>query len=292
MVDSRLTLAVAALLTVAALGLAATALETPETAGGGGGVGAGTGGGAGAGGGAGGTTGNSIVLPVLLVLVVLGALGALLSQELRRGGDRFPLVLFVLLVVSLVVVVAFVTLAPGGSNEPRGQPVPVMTPEPAGGGGTGEPTATDVPVTPMATVGLLLALLAVGGLAVRRFTRGTDTGEPDPEPEGPASTAAVGEAAGRGADRLAAGDSNAVYRTWREMTEALDVRSPETTTPADFARVAVEAGLDRNDVETLTDLFREVRYGGAAVTETRERRAREALRNIEAEHAPEEETGE
>ena len=53
--------------------------------------------------------------------------------------------------------------------------------------------------------------------------------------------------------------------------------APETT--------AVEAGMAREDVDRLTSLFEEVRYGGESPTEEREEQALEALRRIEDEYA-------
>ncbi|MBX0293288.1 DUF4129 domain-containing protein [Haloarcula nitratireducens] len=94
---------------------------------------------------------------------------------------------------------------------------------------------------------------------------------------------ALGEAAGRAADRIAddAPLDNAVYRAWREMTDALAVPDPETSTPGEFQTAAVDAGMDPEDVAVLTDLFRTVRYGDRPATEERERRAEQALRNVE-----------
>ena len=68
------------------------------------------------------------------------------------------------------------------------------------------------------------------------------------------------------------------------MTAALDVDSPGTTTPREFQRTAVEAGMDRSDVAELTELFESVRYGGLEPTDERERRAVETLRRIESDY--------
>jgi hypothetical protein len=108
--------------------------------------------------------------------------------------------------------------------------------------------------------------------------------EDDPDE---AALAAIGEAAGDAADRLAGETAmeNEVYRAWREMTDHLDVPNPQSSTPGEFARAATEAGMDRAHVEALTDLFREVRYGGAEPTAEREERAVEALRRIEDAYA-------
>ncbi|MFT4958108.1 MAG: hypothetical protein ACI9PP_002168, partial [Halobacteriales archaeon] len=94
-------------------------------------------------------------------------------------------------------------------------------------------------------------------------------------------------AAGRAADRLETGDEfeNDVYRAWAEMTTELEVEHPSSSTPSEFAMAAVDAGMDRNDVDRLTELFEEVRYGGFDPTPEREGEAIETLRRIETEYA-------
>ncbi|WP_158854926.1 DUF4129 domain-containing protein [Halorhabdus sp. CUG00001] len=98
---------------------------------------------------------------------------------------------------------------------------------------------------------------------------------------------AMGDAAGRAASRLAAGTetTNAVYQAWQEMTAALEVSNPAATTPAEFARAAIDAGMHPEHVEDLTRLFEDVRYGGEPPSDEREQRARTALREIEATYA-------
>ncbi|WP_459191875.1 DUF4129 domain-containing protein [Halosimplex sp. J119] len=106
----------------------------------------------------------------------------------------------------------------------------------------------------------------------------------DPEPE---ETPDVAEAAGRAADRIddhEGNASNAVYAAWAEMTTALQVPDPATSTPGEFADAAVTAGMDEGRVDDLTDLFERVRYGHEPVTDDHERRAAETLRAIEAEY--------
>ncbi|WP_141212635.1 DUF4129 domain-containing protein, partial [Halorubrum sp. Ea8] len=95
----------------------------------------------------------------------------------------------------------------------------------------------------------------------------------------------VGRTAGAAADRIERSDAdNGVYRAWRDMTEALDVDRPASSTPAEFAAAAVDAGVDAEPVGDLTAVFERVRYGGEEATEERERRAAEALRRIEERH--------
>lgn len=113
----------------------------------------------------------------------------------------------------------------------------------------------------------------------------SETPEATPSPE--TDVGAVGRAAGRAADRLETGDEfeNDVYRAWAEMTTELEVEHPRSSTPAEFAMAAIEAGMNRHDVDRLTSLFEEVRYGGFDPTAEREREAIETLRRIEDQYA-------
>lgn len=98
----------------------------------------------------------------------------------------------------------------------------------------------------------------------------------------------IGDTAGETADRIAAGDDtgagqldNEVYRAWAEMAGHLDIDDPETTTPREFARAAVDSGMDPEDVSALTGLFEAVRYGEQSPTADVEERAVDVLRRIE-----------
>lgn len=68
--------------------------------------------------------------------------------------------------------------------------------------------------------------------------------------------------------------ANDVHRAWLAMVNRANIDRPWARTPAECARGAVEAGLDSEAVATLTNLFEEVRYGNAPVTDERRRRAR------------------
>lgn len=134
-----------------------------------------------------------------------------------------------------------------------------------------------------------LAVVLLGAIALLFISSGGNDPEPDPGEVEPDDTdvRAVGRAAGEAADRIesATDVDNEVYRAWREMTDHLDVANPASSTPAEFAAAAVDAGMAREDVDRLTSLFEEVRYGGESPTEEREREAVEALRRIEREYA-------
>lgn len=156
------------------------------------------------------------------------------------------------------------------------------------GGGAGQVSGTVVS-TPSAVVFVLAGIAVVGAVVVLFAGRGDDTvGTDGPEPTSTADpdVAAVARAAGRAADRIA-GDAavdNEVFRAWAAMTDALDIESPETVSPAAFETAAVDAGMASDDVAELRRLFEEVRYGGQTPNDERERQAVSALRRIEDEY--------
>ena len=158
------------------------------------------------------------------------------------------------------------------------------------GGSIQEYDSTQLPLESLE----LLAVLALGAFLVGVILYISDdptdldseveTGERDDVSE----MGSIGRVAGDAADRIEhdAAVDNEVYRAWIEMTDLLDVRHPDTSTPADFAAAAVDAGMHREDVEELTDLFRSIRYGPDEATDQYERRALEALQRIESTYAP------
>lgn len=60
--------------------------------------------------------------------------------------------------------------------------------------------------------------------------------------------------------------SDPVDRAWYAMVERVGVDRPWAKTPRECAGAAIEAGLDAEAVGTLTDVFRETRYGGREAT--------------------------
>jgi len=97
----------------------------------------------------------------------------------------------------------------------------------------------------------------------------------------------IGRAAGDAAREIEddADLENAVYEAWAEMASALHVDHPDTSTTKEFAAAARAAGIEADDVDELTRLFEEVRYGTARPTPVREQRAVDALRRIERHYA-------
>ena len=75
--------------------------------------------------------------------------------------------------------------------------------------------------------------------------------------------------------------SNDVERAWLTMVRAAGLSRPWTKTPGECAEEAVSSGLDPEGVRTITDVYEEVRYGGAQPTGRHERRAREGLGRLD-----------
>lgn len=74
--------------------------------------------------------------------------------------------------------------------------------------------------------------------------------------------------------------SNDVHRAWLSMVDRLDIDQPHTRTPSECASAAVEADMDPSAVQTLTNVFEEVRYGEKPVTDERRQRAKRGLERI------------
>ncbi|PSP77767.1 DUF4129 domain-containing protein [Halobacteriales archaeon QS_1_68_20] len=224
--------------------------------------------------------------PRIIAAVVLVVVAALLV--IRHRYDTIVSAAF-LMAFGIPGGIIYMLLAacPTPSNEDGGI-LPDGGDLPEGGGMLGDEVGRTVPSAPSL---LMLALLA-GAFLLAAFVivRGTDDDEEElpeaevPEPDDRA--AAVAAVAGEAADRIEAdGDlENEIYRAWREMVGLLDVSNPRATTPGEFADAAADAGIERGDVDELTELFEAVRYGGFEATEDRERRAVSALRRIEDEY--------
>ena len=222
---------------------------------------------------------------IVAVVLVVGSVGYIAVRP-RRG----LVMLGAVVLTGVVIAVAFQLLS-GVQSDPTEllnttQPQN-ETQNTAQGGGDGNPVGS-LPVV-LAVVGGGLLLLMMFAL-LRTGEEGTAEESDDAADE---ETAALGEIAGRAADRIEAdsGDGadteNEVYRAWREMTDQLDIRRAETTTPREFQRRAADAGLAPADVRELTGLFEEVRYGGQSATEDREQRAVTVLRRIESTYGDE-----
>ena len=147
----------------------------------------------------------------------------------------------------------------------------------------GTMTTVQPPLTVVIGVTLLFALVAIAALLSATGSQDIDVLEPPTHAE-PADLERFARAAGRAADRIEQYDAdvdNAVYEAWAEMTGVLAIESPETASPREFAGAAVDAGMHAEDVEQLTTLFEEVRYGNMDA-EPREQLAVDTLRSIQS----------
>lgn len=159
----------------------------------------------------------------------------------------------------------------------------------SGSGGVGVDGESADPTIPSVAVLLFLGVGFVALVGVTTMYLRREDDPPDPAtPTRSDDLDEVGAVASRAADRIErtehAETDNEVYRAWAEMTDYLDVERPESSTPGEFERAAIEAGMAREDVDELTRLFESVRYGPAETTDERETQAVTVLRRIEAEY--------
>jgi hypothetical protein len=229
--------------------------------------------------------------------VLLAGAGWVLKRR-----ENFAYAFAVVFPVTLFLAVPYMLLTDCGSGETRsptgGALLPELQNNASGGGDVGGKAggqAAEQLLSPTVLVGLLVVVAVLFAVLAYRAS-GDDDADDDPQPvaevadpEDRDALAAVGTAAGEAADRIedASDVDNEVYRAWRDMTDHVDVPDPETSTPREFATAARDAGMDGAHVEALTDVFREVRYGGAEATADREERAVDALRAIEDRYATE-----
>ncbi|RLM44738.1 DUF4129 domain-containing protein [Haloarcula sp. Atlit-47R] len=75
-------------------------------------------------------------------------------------------------------------------------------------------------------------------------------------------------------------DSLSVREAWALLADRVSVPDPETATPGEYARRAIDSGLPEAPIRQLTTLFREVEYGGRSATGERTESARNALRDL------------
>ena len=227
-----------------------------------------------------------LVLAALALLALLGYLFVYWRRVLR--------LLVVIVIVAAVLFAAVMLLLQFVDTDESESVLPDDLGQPGEGdtGSAGEGDTGSATPTPLAVLGVLV--LALVGVALVLFGTTRSPREPDEEVTNAGDggdAAAVGRAAGRAADRLEAGTDldNEVYRAWREMTGLLEVKNPETKAPREFAAAAIEAGMNPDDVDELTRLFEDVRYGGRAATEEDERRAIDVFRRIETTYGNSEE---
>lgn len=301
MATQRALAALVVVVGVVALGAAAAGMDDPQRSGPTEGPGEGTGDGppaAGDGENQGGDPGVMVSIPgwltegyMMLTVGAFSILGILIMAYIvwreRLEGLLFLLGQFRDVTLAIVVLTTFLALILwlGFDFSDLTSPPAMGESEAGGGGGDVEPepdTGTGLP-QPLVVLGVL-ALAAVVVVAVRRLLRSDDEDEPaeeqvdldveDPVDEAVDPTPPVMDLAEQAPD-------NPVYRAWYDLVTRVGLAHERNRTPDEVAEEAVQQGLPRDAVDTLTAVFSEVRYGHRPVTDERERRAESAMRSIE-----------
>lgn len=225
---------------------------------------------------------------VFLVMLGLGPLvGLLWAAYLYANGGLDGLKNVIeqtwdsILAMAIVLVGAYIVLWVGPGEFIFGNPPQSSPPDPGGGGPEVIPDSTSV--VPMVILGGFFLVVGLVAVFHWRFFMNRDetveterAGSRDPEPVGdPTMSVAQSPVAEN------EGPDNAVYRSWHRLARRAGVAHDRTRTPGEVADAAIEEGLQRDAVRTITNVFSEVRYGHQPVTDERERRAESALQSIE-----------
>lgn len=279
------------LLGIAAIGLVAAVLDSPLdfSSEGGGGMSAGRSG-----------PSDAIVLPeipltvqVLVLILGVALAGVAILSMIENPMDYITVLVGICAGVALLAVMFAVILgypASPSAQKPDSESTASAIAQAADGSGGSVEMTTYIIIL----FGGWFLVFMLFLLYLRSRDSPSDSAPADrPELDGD-SPAAIGAAAGRAATQIenasAADLENGIYRAWHEMTALLPVASPRTTTPREFEAAAVEAGLERDEVSALTELFESVRYGTLETTSAREERAVETLRRIESTYSVDEDT--
>lgn len=121
-------------------------------------------------------------------------------------------------------------------------------------------------------LGLLVVLLAVGSVVYRSSGETLPVLDPESTEHGDSTTAAPAGQAPQAISRPSVewpdGEPTTIVdRAWVQMVEQLGVDQPTTATPAECIEQAKETEADRQAVEAIATAFEAVHYGGGPASE-------------------------
>ena len=100
--------------------------------------------------------------------------------------------------------------------------------------------------------------------------------------EAPETAARSSSAAIASADWPPDTEPESVQEAWVAMIQRVDdIEKPSSRTPAEWQRIAIDAGLRADTVETITATFCAIQYGNAPETDTRRKRVRTGLDELD-----------
>jgi hypothetical protein len=205
-----------------------------------------------------------LVLRAMLALAILGLPVYIVISLLTKEGRRRLVGHLVAVALLTLLLQALQALAP---SVPEGQTQTMQQaqPETVAPAGTPPPeavfdrtTSEEAVTTATIVVALLLALAALGVVAaiLRR-----------PPPPPPSALDDIADDARQAIDALQAGDAleETIQRCYRSMCDVVQrerrIQRAAAVTPHEFEESLAQAGLPRDAVHTLTELFERIRYG-------------------------------
>lgn len=224
---------------------------------------------------------NNLVVAGIVAFI----LGATALTYMRIGFTASMFIFYILGLPALLAYGVLTQCGPPGAAGDQGGLDQVLA-ETLGGAG-GAVTTVQPPLSVVVGITVLFALVAVAALISATGSQEFEAMDDEQYAEA-ADLEQFAEAAGRAADRIEKYDAdvdNAVYEAWNEMTQLLNVENPATTSPREFAGEAIDIGMHEDDVDRLTTLFEEVRYGHMD-PEPREELAIDTLRTIQENYSP------
>lgn len=147
-----------------------------------------------------------------------------------------------------------------------------------------EPSRLFPPLVSLLLISVIILLLLIGVILVVRRILLQSSDEVTPVESSEAtvkahnySESATNEATERGSRYTVSDTGNIIFCAWFAMINNISDADPQSKTPSEFATLAIQAGVDRRDVNDLTRQFQQVRYGGQKPTNEDRRQVTQIL---------------